>query len=59
MRDGDSPGFHGVLQVDVASLLGDLSPSVRPQSSKNVATVHDVRWNNNAHESILLKDSEG
>lgn len=41
MRDGDSPGFHGVLQMDVASLLGDLNPSVGPQSRQNNSTVHD------------------
>jgi hypothetical protein len=41
MRNGDTPCFHGVLKVDVASLLGDLFPSVGPQSRKNVSTVHD------------------
>jgi hypothetical protein len=49
MRDGDSPSFHGALQVDVASLVGDLSPSIGPQSGKDVPTVHD-RQDYNAHE---------
>jgi hypothetical protein len=41
MRDSDPAGFHGVLEVDVAPLLGDFGPSVGPQSRKNVSTVHD------------------
>jgi hypothetical protein len=39
MRNGDAPGLHGVLNV--ASLLGDLDPSVGPQSRKNISTVLD------------------
>ena len=38
MGNGDAPGFHGMLEMDVASLLGDLFPSVGPQSRKNVPT---------------------
>ena len=41
MGNGDAPGFRGMLEMDVASLLGDLFPSVGPQSRKNVPTVHD------------------
>ena len=37
----DAPRFHWVLEVDMASFLDDLSPSVGPQSRKNVPTVHD------------------
>jgi hypothetical protein len=36
MGNGDAPRFHRVLKVDVASFLGDLFPSVGPQSHKNV-----------------------
>ena len=41
MGNSDAPGFHGMLKMDVASLLGDLFPSVGPQSHENVPTVHD------------------
>jgi hypothetical protein len=41
MWDGDAAGFHRVFKVDVASLLGNLLPSIGPQSRKNVSTVHD------------------
>jgi hypothetical protein len=30
MRNGDTPRFHGVLEMDVASLLGDMLPPVGP-----------------------------
>jgi hypothetical protein len=52
MRNGDASSFHGVLEVDVASLLGDLFPSVGPQSRKNVPTVHDLPeiMRTNAHK---------
>jgi len=49
MGNGDATGFHGVLEVNMASLPGDLFPSVGPQSRKNVPTVHD-RQSYNAHE---------
>ncbi len=49
MGNGDAPGFLGVLEVNVASLLGDLFPSIGPQSRKNVPTVHDRR-SYSAHE---------
>ena len=42
MGNGDPPGFDGVLKMKVASLLGDLNPSVGPQSRKNISTVHDL-----------------
>jgi hypothetical protein len=48
MRDGDAPSFHRVLKMDVASLLSDLGPSVSPQSSKNIPTMHGPHYN--AHE---------
>ena len=38
---GKVADFRGTLEMDVASLLGDLFPSVGPQSRKNVPTVHD------------------
>jgi hypothetical protein len=51
MGNSDAPNFHGVLKVDVASLLGDLLPSVSPQSRKNVSTVQcRPSDNNSAHE---------
>jgi hypothetical protein len=48
MGDSDSAGFHGVPKVDVTPLLGDLGPSVGPQSSKNIPTMHGLH--HNAHE---------
>jgi len=40
MGNGDAPGLHGALKVDVASLLGDFFPAVGLQSRKNVPAVH-------------------
>jgi hypothetical protein len=41
VRNGDAPGFHGMLEMDAASLLGDLFPPLGPRSRKNVPTVLD------------------
>ena len=49
MGNGDASNFHRVLKVDVAPFLGNLFPSVGPQSRKNVSTVYD-RLKHNAHE---------
>ena len=40
MWNGNSAGLDRVLELDVASFLGDLLPAVGPQSRKNVPTVH-------------------
>jgi hypothetical protein len=51
MGNRDAPNFHRVLKMDVASFLGDLLPSVSPQSRKNVSTVQcRPSDNNSTHE---------
>src|ERR1700734_4072532 len=40
MWNGDSAALNRVLELDVASLLGDLLPAIGPQSHQKVPTVH-------------------